>query len=78
MRARWTWLARSDLEQIQKYIKEHNPPAALKVGARIHDAVRRLEQHPQMGRPGTVPGTREKLALPYPYVIVYEVVEDRE
>jgi addiction module RelE/StbE family toxin len=78
MKVRWTRLARSDLDNTQRYISEHNPGAALKVGARIHDAVRRLEKHPHLGRIGTIPGTREKLALPYPYVIVYEVAEDRD
>jgi addiction module RelE/StbE family toxin len=76
MKVRWTRLARSDLEAAYNYISAHNPAAAAKVGARIRDAVGRLESNPHLGRPGTIPGTREKLALPYPYVIVYETAED--
>ena len=78
MKVRWTRHARSDLDDAQSYISAFNPTAARKVGARIRDAVRRLEKNPRLGRPGTVSGTREKLALPYPYVIVYEIAEDRD
>jgi addiction module RelE/StbE family toxin len=77
MKVRWTRLARADLANIQHYISTHNPTAARKVGARIRDAVEWLESNPYLGRMGTVSGTREKLALPYPYVVVYEVVEEK-
>ena len=53
MKVRWTQLARSDLDEARQYISEHNPGAALKVGARIHAAARRLETHPYLG--GWVP-----------------------
>ena len=78
MKVRCTRLARADLENPQSYIAADKPAAARKVGARIRDAVRSLERHPQLGRPDTVPGTHEKLALPYPYAIVYEIAEDRD
>jgi addiction module RelE/StbE family toxin len=75
MRVRWTRLARTDLEEIRKYIAAANPKAAHRVGTRLREAAAKLSKHPYLGRPGSVPGTREKPALPYPYVIVYEVNE---
>jgi toxin ParE1/3/4 len=75
MRVRWSRLARTDLEDIRKYIAAANPKTARRVGARIREAASRLSKQPFLGRPGSVPGTREKLTLPYPYVIVYEVNE---
>jgi len=78
MRVRWTRLARTDLDAALSYISARNPAAARKVGARIRDAAHKLETHPLIGRPGTVSGTREKLTLPYPYVIVYEVAEEQD
>lgn len=75
MKIRWTRSARADLDAAQAYISTRNPAAARKVGARIRDAASRLAARPLIGRPGSVAGTREKLALPYPYVIVYEIAE---
>jgi plasmid stabilization system protein ParE len=53
MKVRWTRLARADLANVQNYIATHNPAAARKVGARIRDAVERLESNPYLGRVGS-------------------------
>jgi plasmid stabilization system protein ParE len=59
MKVRWTRHARADLDNAHAYIAARNPAAARKVGARIRDAVEKLTRNPHLGRPGTVPGTRE-------------------
>jgi toxin ParE1/3/4 len=76
VKARWASLAQRDLTAIADWISAESPASAAKVGARIRDAASKLTTHPLIGRPGTVVGTREKLALPYPYIIVYEVRDD--
>lgn len=40
---------------------------------RIDDAARRLLDHPEIGRPGHVEGTRERVVGKTPYLIVYRV-----
>src|SRR5260370_37890828 len=59
------------------WIAKDNRRAAEKIVARIFDKAERLAIAGlvHMGRPGLDPGTRE--LIEYPYVIVYEVHEDR-
>lgn len=73
MTVRWTLLASRDLDDALTWIADRNEPAATKVGGRIRQAAELLMTFPESGRPGSVAGTREKLCLPYPYVIVYEI-----
>ena len=46
------------------------------MGDAIEEAVRRLADHPRMGRPGRVKGTRELVISGTPYVIAYRVKRD--
>ena len=71
MKLRWTRLALHDLRHLHEYIAEDNPSAANRMVARIQDATQRLKNHPQMGRPGRVPGTRELVIAGSPYIVVY-------
>jgi len=69
--------AEDDLERIFTWIAEDNPSAASRMVARIRDRISLLELDSlaHMGRPGTVPGTRE--LIEYPYIIVYRVDDER-
>ncbi len=69
--------AENDLERIFTWIAEDNPSAASRMVARIRDRISLLELDSlaHMGRPGTVPGTRE--LIEYPYIIVYRVDDER-
>ena len=73
MKVRWSRMASSDLAGISRYIRQFDPAAAKRVGQRIKAAAERLSCFPELGRIGSVEGTREKLALPYPYLIIYEI-----
>lgn len=73
MIVRWTRSAARDLTEAMAWISERNPQAAVEVATRIRAASERLGTHPEIGRTGSVEGTREKLCLPYPYLIVYEI-----
>jgi toxin ParE1/3/4 len=69
--------ALDDLQRIFAWIAKDNRPAAERLVARVFDKVERLArpQFTYTGRPGLDPGTRE--LIEYPYIIVYEVHEDR-
>ena len=59
MTIRWTQPANDDFLGIVAWVNEHNPAAASRVGRRILDAVKRLDDFPLQGRPGRSPDTRE-------------------
>jgi len=67
-------LALSDLDELMDYIAKDNPEAATKVAEKIWETTRMLSDHPAMGKPGRVPGTREIVAAGTAYIIPYRVV----
>jgi toxin ParE1/3/4 len=71
LKLRWTHPALSDFIEAQQYIAKDNPVAAQEVAQRVWDAAMQLLTHPEMGRPGTVGGTREWVVTKTPYLIVY-------
>jgi toxin ParE1/3/4 len=73
MRIRWTPAAAGDLEQIARYLQEHNPTLAESTVQMLYDAVQSLKQFPNRGRIGRVAGTRELIHSSLPYIIVYQV-----
>lgn len=73
MTIRWTKPANDDFLGIVSWIAANNPAAASRVGERILDAVRQLEDFPLRGRPGRSPGTRELVISRLPYLVVYSV-----
>jgi len=77
MKLRWTRVALQDLRHLYEYIAEDNPSAANRMVTRIQDATQRLKNHPQMGRPGRVQGTRELVIAGSPYIVVY-ILADSE
>ena len=73
MVVRWLREALRNLDEEATYIAADDPAAARLVGARVLDAVALLAQHPGMGRPGRVPGTRELVVLKTRYLVPYRV-----
>ena len=53
------------------YIAERNPRAAIDQGDKIEHQVGQLLEHPEMGRPGRVDGTRELVISGTPFIVVY-------
>ena len=76
MQIRWQDDAFNDLIQVQRFIAMDNLSAAAKVANRIRSAVPELTRQPGMGRPGRVPGTREKVLVDIPCIIAWRVEED--
>jgi addiction module RelE/StbE family toxin len=71
MTIRWTPTALADLESLHAYISDDQAAAAHRTVDRILNGIDALAQHPEMGRPGRVSGTRE-LVVP-PLVVAYKV-----
>lgn len=62
---RWTPTALRDLESLHEYVAEDSLPAAAATVERILSGIEALSRHPDMGRKGRVPGTRELMITPY-------------
>ena len=77
MRIVWTAPARRDLRSYVSYAAEGHPDAARKIQAAIREAVERLADYPNRGRPGRYEGTRELIIVGTPYIVVYRVREER-
>ncbi|MBN9533845.1 MAG: type II toxin-antitoxin system RelE/ParE family toxin [Alphaproteobacteria bacterium] len=68
--------AGNDLETIREYIARDSPAAAGRVAAMLLSGLSLLANHPHLGRPGRVAGTREFVFSNLPYIGVYRVHEN--
>jgi toxin ParE1/3/4 len=76
MEVRWSMPAAEDLELICERIERDNPEAASRVARTIYDGYARLKDFPQLGRASSrIPGRRELVFAPLPYIAVYQVTE---
>jgi toxin ParE1/3/4 len=73
----WRRIALNDLEGIRRYIALENPAAGVRIRATIRNAVEQLADHPHLGRPGRVEGTRELVIAGTPFIAVYRVLDNR-
>jgi len=76
MELHWTARAMNERDDIYNYICEDNPAAALRLDTLFDHRAESLLDHPQLGRPGRMPGTRELLAHRH-YLLIYEL-NDRQ
>ncbi len=71
----WTAPARRDLRAHLVHLAERRPTAARKMHSAIREAVERLADFPDRGRPGRPAGTRELVIAGTPYLVVYRTKE---
>jgi plasmid stabilization system protein ParE len=57
-------------------VARDDPAAADRFVTRIVEAIETLCDHPHLGRPGRVAGTRELVIADTPYIVPYRVVDD--
>ena len=76
MRVRWLREALRNLEEEAAHVAADDPKAAQIVVQRILQAVASLAEHPEIGRPGRVPGTRELVIDRTRYLVPYRVRGD--
>jgi toxin ParE1/3/4 len=73
----WSPRAVEHLAHLSEYIARNNPKAANRVAVTLLEAVERLAELPNLGRPGRVAGTRELVVPGTPYIIPYRLRGDR-
>lgn len=71
----WTPGATQDRDEIYDHIEADNPAAALALDELFAEMAGRLVDHPVLGRPGRIAGTRE-LVVHQNYILVYHVASD--
>jgi toxin ParE1/3/4 len=78
MKLRYEPNALVDIRNIHRYIEKRNPVAAARVVERIRAAVRRISESPRIGHIGLVPNAMEWVVKGLPYIVVYEIDEERD
>ncbi len=73
----WSPRAIEHLAYLRSYIARDNPKAANQIATTLLDAVERLAELPNLGRPGRVAGTRELVVPGTRYMIPYRLRGDR-
>lgn len=76
MKIVWTPEARQDRFEIWARIARDDPYAAVHMDERFGTAAARLRDHPELGREGLIPGTRE-FVVHESYQLVYEIDQTR-
>ena len=71
MRIRWTEGADGNLDQVEEYIAQDNPPAAVATVNKIIEAAQMLADYPTIGKRGREHGTRELVVAGLPYIVIY-------
>ena len=69
----WSTQALGDVARIAAYIAAENPIAAARVARELLLPGDSLAIFPRRGRPGSLPGRRELVAI-RPYVLVYRIM----
>ena len=78
MRVIWSPEAAEDISALHAFIARENPPAGQRIGLAIAKHIYEiLAPHPEIGRVGRVPGTRELVVLRTPFIVAYRVDGDR-
>jgi addiction module RelE/StbE family toxin len=76
MKIVWTAGAANDLTEIVDYISRESAEAARRVAKVIYDETLNLASMPNRGRKRSTDDARELIFAPWPYVAVYEIIDD--
>ena len=73
------WLPEASLERFKQldYIAQDNPLAAADQDDEIERQIDALQEHPKLGRPGRVKGTRELVISRTPFIVAYRLKAQR-
>jgi toxin ParE1/3/4 len=78
MKLRFTPRAARDLADIADYIRERNPPAALRVRAAILESLQSLVLFPDIGRRQNVEAVRKLVTQRYRYLVYYTADDEAD
>jgi toxin ParE1/3/4 len=73
MEVKWLRRALENLDQEAEYIAKDSPQTAAEFVRHLHASAALLADHPNMGRPGRITGTRELVVTRFPYILPYRV-----
>jgi len=73
MKIRWTEGANNNLDHVEEYIAQDNPPAAVTTVIKIIETAQMLADYPTVGKRGRERGTRELVVAGLPYIVIYTV-----
>lgn len=76
MKIEWLPIAEQNRDSQLAFIAERNPWAAVAMGDAIESAILRLADHPRLGRPGRILGTRELVVGGTPYIAAYRIEDN--
>lgn len=76
VRLRYTKPALDDLKDIAGYLDPRSPGGARQVRHRVKSLIEQLCDQPFLGKRTEDPTIRRLTAVPYPYLIFYEVTEE--
>lgn len=78
MRVGWSPSAVADLKAIVEWIEQDRDlETADRIARTIYDAVQSLRTMPYRGRYGRLENTRELVIARLPYIVIYQVFEER-
>jgi toxin ParE1/3/4 len=75
MRVRYTPRARSDIEQIYRYLEEQSPAGARNVLRAIYAGVQFISEHPKASERTDNPQVRVRIVRRYRYRVFYRMVD---
>ncbi len=73
MQIRWTKGASDNLDEVEAYIGQDNPRAAIETVLKVINSANQLAKYPAIGRPGRIEGTRELVILDTPFIVPYRI-----
>jgi toxin ParE1/3/4 len=78
VRIEWSSAAVADLQAITEWIEQDRGiETADRIARRIYEAVQSLRTMPYRGRYGRIENTRELVIPRLPYLVVYQIFEER-
>ena len=73
MQVKWLRRALQNLDDEAAFIAQDSPRAAAEFVVHLRDSAAMLSNHPHMGRPGRIAGTRELVVTRFSYILPYRV-----
>lgn len=73
MQVKWLRRALENLDDEAAYIARDSPRTAAEFVLHMRDSGAMLADHPDMGRPGRIAGTRELVVTRFSYILPYRV-----
>lgn len=73
MQVKWLRRALENLDDEAAYIARDSPRAAAEFAVHMRDSAAMLADHPNLGRPGRITGTRELVVTRLPFILPYRV-----